>query len=105
MNEIIVDKEYINDEIFWNYIKYLSPLCLAKYLSTAKQSKKQKLVINVNDELIDSLNAINKKRIPENENPNKIVDIVEKILGFNKQHKGKGSPSDLAIRIKILTPK
>ena len=40
MNEIIVDKEYINDEIFWNYIKYLSPLCLAKYLSTAKQSKK-----------------------------------------------------------------
>ena len=105
MNEIIVDKKYINDEIFWNYIKYLSPLCLAKYLSTAKQSKKQQLVINVNDELIDSLNAINKKRIPENENPNKIVDIVEKILGFNKQHKGKGSSSDLAIRIKILTPK
>ena len=40
MNEIIVDKKYINDEIFWNYIKYLIPLCLAKYLSTAKQSKK-----------------------------------------------------------------
>ena len=55
--------------------------------------------------MIDSLNAINKKRIPENENPNKIVDIVEKILGFNKQHKGQGSPSDLAIHIKILTPK
>ena len=105
MNKIIVDKKYINDEIFWNYIKYLNPLCLVKYLSIAKQSKKQRLVINVNDELIDSLNAINKKKIPENENPNKIVDIVEKILGFNKQHKGKGSPVDLAMRNKILTVK
>ena len=55
--------------------------------------------------MIDSLNAINKKRIPENENPNKIIDIVEKSLGFNKQHNSKGSPSDLAIHIKILTPK
>ena len=28
--------------------------------------------------------------VPENENPNKIVDIVENILNFNKQQKGKG---------------
>ena len=55
------------------------------------------LVNNVNDGLIDLRNAINRKEIPENENPNKIVDIVEKILNFNKQQKGKG--------LKILTPK
>ena len=37
-----------------------------------------------------AINAINKKVILENENPNKIVNIVEKIFGFNKQQKGKG---------------
>ena len=54
-----------------------------------------------------------KKEIPENENPNKIADIVEKIFDFNKQQKGKGRPSVLAclakvfdrMQIKILTPK
>ena len=55
------------------------------------------LVNNINDGLIGLRNAINRKEIPENENPNKIVDIVEKILNFNKQQKGKG--------LKILTPK
>ena len=47
--------------------------------------------------MIDLRNAIIRKDIPANENPNKIVHIVEKILDFNKQKKGKG--------IKILTPK
>ena len=37
------------------------------------------------------------KEIPENENLKKVVNIVEKILTFNEQQKGKG--------IKILTPK
>ena len=37
-----------------------------------------------------AINAVNKKVILENENPNKIVNIVEKIFGFNKQQKGKG---------------
>ena len=47
--------------------------------------------------MIDLRTAIIKKELPEDENPNKIVDIVEKILDFNKQQKGKG--------IKILTTK
>ena len=34
--------------------------------------------------------TVNSKDIPENENANKIVNIVEKILDFNKQLKGKG---------------
>ena len=47
--------------------------------------------------MIGLRNAVVKKEIPENENPNKIVDIVEKILSFHKQQKGKG--------IQILTRK
>ena len=35
----------------------------------------------------------------------KVVYIVEKILDFNKQQKGKGIPSDLAKHNKTLTPK
>ena len=35
--------------------------------------------------MIDLSNAIIKKEIPENENPNKIVNTVEKFLDFNKQ--------------------
>ena len=55
--------------------------------------------------MIDSGNAIVRKKIPENKNPNKTVNIVRKILNFNKQQKGKGLPSDVATQLKILTPK
>ena len=47
--------------------------------------------------MIDLRNTIIKTQISQNEKLNEIVDIVEKILNFNKQHKGKG--------IKILSPK
>ena len=55
--------------------------------------------------MIDLRNAINRKELPENEIPNKIVDIVQKFCGFSKQQKGKGCPLDLAKHIYILTPK
>ena len=45
--------------------------------------------------MIDLRNAIITKEIPENEDPNNIVDIVQQFLDFNKQQKGK--------EIKILT--
>ena len=47
--------------------------------------------------MIDLRNRINSKSFPENKNLKKVVNIVEKILDFNKKQKGKG--------IKILTPK
>ena len=47
--------------------------------------------------MIDIRNAIIRKQIPENENPNKIVDIVVTTFDFNKQPKDK--------EIKILTSK
>ena len=51
--------------------------------------------MNIN-ELIKLMEDINKKEIPEIENPNKVTNIVEKILNFNEQQKGR--------RLKILTP-
>ena len=83
INEIIANGKYINDEIFWNYFKV--------------KAKNERLVNNVNDGLNDLRKVVIRKEILENENPNKIIDIVEKIRDFNKQQKGKG--------IKILTPK
>ena len=48
------------------------------------------LIVNaVNDSFIDLRNDVKKGEIPENENPNKIISIVEKILGFNNQQKRK----------------
>ena len=46
-----------------------------------------RLANNVNDGLIDLRNAIIKNEIPENKNPNKTIDIFEKIFDFHKQQK------------------
>ena len=54
---------------------------------------------------------VNIKNVPENENSNKIVDIIKKIENLNKQQKGKGLHIALAVKVsdhsnlKILTPK
>ena len=42
-------------------------------------------------------NALKKKKILKNENPDIFINTVEKILELNNQQKGKG--------LKILTPK
>ena len=57
------------------------------------QAKNDKLLNNVNDGLLNLRNAIDKNEILENENPKKVINIVEKILDFHKQRKGKGRPS------------
>ena len=46
--------------------------------------------------MINLVNSVNSNEIPENENLTKIVKIVEKILDFNKEQKGKGHTLDLA---------
>ena len=113
INEIIADEKDINNGIFSNYFKYQKPSFLVKDLINAKQNKNEKLVNNINNGLIDLRNNIKRKEIPENENPKRVADIVETILDFNKQQKGKGRPSNLARvanvsnrnHIKMLTPK
>ena len=75
-------------------------------LIKANQTKNSKIVNQTIDSINELKNAVNKKEIPGNENPNKIADIVEKILEFklknffnniNNQQKGA--------ELKILTPK
>ena len=61
------------------------------------QAKIKYMVNWVNDTLINLGHAVNKKTIHKNENPDKVIDIVGKILDFNKQQKGKC--------LKILTHK
>ena len=51
--------------------------------------KNEQLTNNINDRLIDLRTAITRKEIPGNKNPNKVVDIIYKILHFSKQQKGK----------------
>ena len=46
--------------------------------------------------MIDLRNNIYRKQIPENENPKKVVNIVEENLDFDKQQQGNGLPLDLA---------
>ena len=69
---------------------------IIKELCNSDQTINDEIVKDINDALIELKIYINRRKIPENENPNKIADIVEKILDYNKQHKGKGLPSDLA---------
>ena len=90
MNEIIANENDLNDKILWNYFNYQNPFNLAKDLIRATQAKKEQLLDNVNNELIGLRNVIFRKQISENENRNKIVKIVKKILDFNKQQEGKG---------------
>ena len=53
---------------------------------------------------MNHLNSINSKQIPEKKSE-KIVNILEKILDFNKKQKPKDLRLDLAKCIKILTSK
>ena len=70
---------------------------LAKYLYEANKTKKEQIVYQMINALTGSINAVNKKIITENENPDKVIDIVAKLLDFHKHQKGKG--------VKILTTK
>ena len=83
MNKIIDEEKDINNKIFLNYFIYHNPLFLVKDLVSTKQDKIEKTVNNISDALIDLRRNINRKEIPENENPEKLVDIVEKILILN----------------------
>ena len=89
INEVIADKKDKNEKIFWNYFKYQNPLFLAKDLLRARKAKNEQLENNINDGLIDLRNANIRQEFSENEIPNKIVGIVEKVFDFNKQQKGK----------------
>ena len=85
---------------------------LLKDLHNGTEIKNHKIINHIKGGLIDLINAVNKKNL-ENGNPDKVIDIVEEILNFNKESKnkqinfkkqGKARPSGLAMRLKIKTP-
>ena len=55
--------------------------------------------------MIELKKDIDRKKIPENENLNKIVHIVKRILGFHKEQNGKGLPRILPLRPSDLAHK
>ena len=69
INESIADDKDINNENFLGYFKYNNPSLLVRDLISIKQNKNEKLVNNINNGLVDLRNDINRKEIPENENP------------------------------------
>ena len=97
LSENVNEEKHINEEIFRNYFKYQNPSSLVKDLFKVEKNKRDKIRYLIINEFIKLMEDINLKEIPENKNPKKVVNIVEKVLNFNKQQKGKG--------IKILTPK
>ena len=88
MKRITVEKD-INDEILSKYFNDQTPSNLLKDLLEDDHAKSEELVNNINDGLIDLRNAIIKKEIQGNKNPNKIIYVVEKVLDFNNQGKSK----------------
>ena len=97
IGEIINQEKGISIEIFNEYFGYQNPSFLAKDLIKNDQSKNKQIVKQTVDSINELKNSILKKEIPKNENPNKMMDIVEKTLEFINPQKGT--------RLKILTPK
>ena len=77
MKRITVQKD-INDEILSKYFNDQTPSNLLEDLLEADHAKSEELVNNINDGLIDLRNAIIKKEIPGNKNPNKILMLLKK---------------------------
>ena len=85
--------------MFKHYFNFVVPSALAKQLSKIKNKKKSRKLVNViKRELSDSKNEIEKMSADEKEieKPDKMLKIVEKIRGFNRQQQGYG--------LKPLTP-
>ena len=81
-DEIITAERHINDEIFWKIFNHQIPSYLLKDLLEGKLARNKELVNNINDALTDLRNVIIKKETPKNENPNKTINIVEKVLNL-----------------------
>ena len=100
-NESIIKKEAdVNSELFMKHFNFQNPSDMHKNLYQINdKEKKNKLVNVINSGLKDLKEEIKEMSEEEinTEKPDKIVEIVEDILRFNKQkQEGQG--------IKILTP-
>ena len=101
IKQIIEEETDINDDLFNKYFKFQKPSDILMLLNkTNDTDKNNKLVNLINSGLKDLKEEIKKMSEVEieNEDPELIVKVVEKILKFNKQNQQKGQG------IKILTP-
>ena len=80
------DESNINNEILNEYFRYQSPSNLLKDLYYADKIIYENIVNNVSDVLIKLSIAANRKEITKNENPEKVIDIVEDIFNFKKSN-------------------
>ena len=78
-------------------VKFLRNILGIKIHHFGKKRFNKQTVNEFNDALVDLRNAANNKIIHENENPDKVIKIVEEVFDFNKQQKVKV--------LEILTPK
>ena len=96
-NKIENDEKNTNNEMCRKYFGYQGPSFLTKDLNKVNHRKNERIANKVNDALIDLKNDINKKTFPENENPDKVIDIAEESFDFSYHQKGK--------KLEVLTPK
>ena len=101
IKQITDEEKDINDEIFKKYFKVQRPSDMLVLLNRTDDTEKNNKLVNlINSGLKDLKEEIKKMSEVEieNEDPELIVKIVEKILKFNKQNQQKGQG------IKTLTP-
>ena len=98
--EIEKEEKNINNKLFKNYFtNYQSPSDMYKKIGNTEGKKNEdqvyavKKVLNKIKRLIDKVSKDKVSRVEENE---RIIDIVDNILEFNRQQEGQG--------LKILTP-
>ena len=90
LNELIIKKETdINSELFRKHFNFQRPSEMLKAVYTTNDRKKNNDLVNViKSGLSDLKNEIENMSTEEKEigKPDKIADIVEKILKFNRQN-------------------
>ena len=88
--------------MFKKYFNFTSPTVLTKQLFKIKNKKENNGLVNIiNSGLIDLRDEIEKmsEDEKETEKPNKILEIVEEILTFNRENR-----KEQGLGLKILTP-
>ena len=93
---ISLKRRDVNDDLFREYFKYQDPSNILKVWATQKTKRNEIQVNLLKNALTDFKNKIENMSENEFEQPNKIVNIVEKILESYEQKQGGSS-------LKILT--
>ena len=93
IKQIIDEETDINDDLFNDYFKFQRPSDMLMLLNKTNDTEKNNKLVNLINsglkDLKEEIKKISEAEI-EIEDPELIVNIVEKILKFNKQNQQKG---------------